>query len=215
MKIHVRTKGKSGWYQHQTPLDTNKALRDHYRAFGDGTWEQISNNPYNYNYVCRHYLRRHGIDIAVNGQPVSSSIMGEVMATRNKLYQMLAIEKNKASMDEDCYREILRRHGAKLVDGKYSAKTMSERGLNAALFEIRRKNGEKTDWRTPRINKIRALWHTLADSGIVRENTETAMQHWCKSVCGVERLNFANAEGLNKCIEGLKAWCDREGVARQ
>ncbi len=117
--------------------------------------------------------------------------------------------------DED-YRELLHRHGAGKKNGKYSATTMSVAGLMQAVGEMRRMGFKPRagggDWRQPRIEKITALWITLADSGVVRDRSEAAMARWCSRITRKTRLDRAASYELNARIEGLKEWAQRERV---
>jgi hypothetical protein len=60
--------------------------------------------------------------------------------------------------------------------------------------------------------KIIALWCVLADAGVVRERAEAAMLAWCKSLTREDRIEWAGAGSLSRCIEGLKDWALREKV---
>lgn len=119
-------------------------------------------------------------------------------------------------MADENYRELLHSHGASKKDGKYSATTMSVAGLIQAVGEMRRKGFKPRagggDWRQPRIEKITALWITLADAGVVRDRSETAMTRWCSRITRKTRLEWATSYELNACIEGLKEWAQRERV---
>lgn len=120
------------------------------------------------------------------------------------------------------YQGLLQRHGAQVVDGRYSKSTLTIGGLMAVVDDMKR-NGFKpirskpspessTDWRAARIAKITALWCTLADAGVVRERGEPAMVKWCARLTKKARLKWATSADLNQCIEGLKDWAQREGV---
>lgn len=135
---------------------------------------------------------------------------------RTRYYRLLQVGKRELAMDEADYRELLRRHGAQEKAGKVSATTMPIGGLAAAVMELRQKGfkprNPKRDWRTPRIELIRALWHALADAGVVRKRDEAAMQRWCARITKKARLEWSDSRGLSQCIEGLKDWAHREGV---
>lgn len=70
------------------------------------------------------------------------------------------------------------------------------------------------DWRQPRVNKIIKLWALLRDAGVLRGDGSPA-QLWrcCARLTGVAKIEWASSAGLNRCIEALRAWCQREGVA--
>lgn len=141
---------------------------------------------------------------------------------RQKLYTLLAVGKNQLGWDDDFYRDVfLVKYGAKKVNGRVSASTMEFGKLHEAV-EAMKKAGFKpvkkgitsrmSDWRIPRINKIKAIWHALHNAGVIRNPSETAMQKWCAGITKKSKLEWANAEDLNNCIEALKAWASRERV---
>lgn len=142
------------------------------------------------------------------------------MSNRNKYYGLLQIGKKTLAMDEDTYRQFLEQHGAKIKGDRISASTMKLGELVAAVadmekmgFKRSRKSALNTnDWRTPRIKKITALWCTLADAGAVRNRSEKAMHNFCSKQMKADKLHWASAGDLNKCIEALKGMAKREGV---
>jgi phage gp16-like protein len=123
---------------------------------------------------------------------------------------------------EDDYRQVLKNFGAGLVDGKYSATTMSLENLNRALhyfkqkgFKLQSKHKplQPGEWRKPRISKLNALWLLLADENEVNDRSQKAMESWCKhNVPAFTRLQWADSAALNKAIEMLKSYCKRCGI---
>lgn len=140
---------------------------------------------------------------------------------RADLIRLLAIGKGKLQMQEEDYREMLRRHGATLIERKglqvYSASSMTYGQLESALSELKTKGfnltkpkrGGDTDWRAKRIGVIRQLWSELHQAAVVRDATEAAMQAYCKRITKKDRLEFATSKDLNNCIEALKAMQQR------
>ena len=141
-------------------------------------------------------------------------------AFRHRLYRLLVVGKRELHMEEDSYRAMLERHGASLIGDKYSATTMTIDGLKAALDEMRAKGfapqgktlAGATDWRKPRIAKITAIWCALADAGVIRNRGEAAMVKFCARITGKARLEWAESEDLNACIQALRAWAKNTGV---
>lgn len=140
----------------------------------------------------------------------------------NSIMKALACERN-ALGDEELYQQYLKRYGATLKNERYSATTLNPLQLGQLLNELRKRNNSPylkegdiyknaTDWRLPRIKKIRALWGSLAAAGVVENNTEKALSAWCERMIKVSKLQFATATDLNKAIEALKKWCDEKGV---
>lgn len=143
---------------------------------------------------------------------------------RKRLYALLHIASDDMrsrvpDWDDDDYRLVLKEHGAKLRNGKYSATTMSLVQLEKALeyfkqsgFKVRRTRSEG-NWRAARIAKLNALWCELADAGHVRDRSEVAMQSWCANqVHGLTRLQWATSPQLNQAVEMLKRYCHRCNV---
>lgn len=141
-------------------------------------------------------------------------------AFRHQLYRLLVVGKRALRMEEEDYRALLARHGASLIGDKYSATTMTIDGLQAAMTEMRQKGftpqgktlANATDWRKPRIAKITAIWCALADAGVVKNRGEAAMVKFCARITGKARLEWAESEDLNACIQALRAWAKNTGV---
>lgn len=141
---------------------------------------------------------------------------------RIRYYKLLEVGKRQLQMDDEDFRTLLQRHGAKLVDGKPSRTTMAIGDLVAAVEEMKskgftpraKKNSvtSLSDWRKPRIKKITAIWCALADAGVVRDRSEAAMVKWCFRLSQKARLEWATSQNLNDCIEALKDWARREKV---
>lgn len=142
-----------------------------------------------------------------------------------KLKQLINIGKSELHWDDGFYRAMLADHGAKLLDGRYSLRTMSVPKMEQLLdhmkrcgFRPRRRRASKdnvkrlSDWREPLIGKITKLWFLLHEAGVVRNPSKGAMVKWCASHTGVPRLEWSEKQGLLDSIEGLKSWCRREGV---
>jgi len=142
------------------------------------------------------------------------------MSNRNKYYGLLQIGKKTLTMDEDTYRKFLQQHGAKNKGDRISASTMKLGELVAAVADMEKMGFKRTrksainvnNWRKPRLNKITALWCTLADAGVVRNRSEMAMHDFCSKQMKSDKLQWASAGDLNKCIEALKGMAKREGV---
>lgn len=144
---------------------------------------------------------------------------------RKQLYRLLEVGRKELGMDEEGFRAVLLRHGAKEVDGRASRTTMTIEQLDRAVKEFKRKGFriktkprkavDATDWRRPRIELITRLWCRLAEHGIVRDASEAAMVRWCYRLSRKAKLQWATSEDLNNCVEALKSWCERERVKVQ
>ena len=58
--------------------------------------------------------------------------------------------------------------------------------------------------------KIRALWLTLADAGMVRNRSEAALAAYVKRQTGVEALQWLQPAQASAVIESLKKWLSRQ-----
>lgn len=141
---------------------------------------------------------------------------------RRRLYTLLQVGRQQLGLDEDTYRAILDAHGARAIEGRPSAKTMSVTQLEQVLehlkgrgFRPRRRRAREDDWRQPRIAKIVRLWSLLRDAGVLRDPGPRAMYRFCARHTGVARLDWATSAQLNELVEALKSWCDREAVAHE
>lgn len=126
----------------------------------------------------------------------------------------------KTKTDDSAYRDML-----KLVCNVESASELSSFGRNKLIkhmkkcgFKVRsnRKESSKvTDDREGLVFKITALWHLLAEAGVVTDKSEKSMTKWCSRITKKAALQWSSKPDLIKCVEGLKQWCNRTGVQYQ
>jgi phage gp16-like protein len=148
---------------------------------------------------------------------------------RRSYYTLLAVGKAELKWDDEFYYGIwLPMQGATLMDGRYSAKTLSDQQLIKALeamkrvgFKVRHVNGNQaTGPKTSRAladdgqsKKIRALWLELHAAGGVRDASERALARWIagqtKSSDGIEALQWLSSDQASRLIEQLKKWLKR------
>ncbi len=145
-------------------------------------------------------------------------------AKRKQLYTLLRVGhthlcQTREGWDEECYRDLLQRNGATEKDRKISATTMQEADLEAALDEMKslgfkpKARQSHARVRDRRVAKLNAMWIAMAQSGIVRNRSQQAMQKWCESqVPGVTRFEWMTSNQLNKAIEMMKCMADANGV---
>lgn len=127
------------------------------------------------------------------------------------------IAKKDLGLDDETYRALLQR-----VAGVQSARDLDAKGCSTVLAEFYRSGWRPKPPRSkqgatlandPQSRKIRALWLTLFDAGVVRDASEQALGRYCKRQTGVERLHWLSAGQARKLIEALKQWGARAGVA--
>ncbi len=145
--------------------------------------------------------------------------MTDTYEHRKRLYALLQIGRARLGMDEDEYRSFLAARGATEKQGRISATTLSIVQLHACIddmiaagFKPIRASPSRRNWRSARVDKIRALWRLLFESGVVYDGSEPAMTHWCATVTKKPRLDLTTSRELNACIEGLKSWARRKRV---
>ena len=122
------------------------------------------------------------------------------------------VAKKELGLSDEAYRLVL-----ESITGKDSTKSMTLGELDAVLEAFKSKGFKVTVKRRevnndPRLKKIWALWYALADAGKC-DRTAKALNGFVKKQIGVENMNWLQfADQFEAVIEGLKAWCNREGV---
>lgn len=150
---------------------------------------------------------------------------------RNHYYTLLALGKQDLKWDDEFYYGIWlpmqgasKKADAKTGESKYSASTLTNTQLVAAVEEMKRlgfrvkpKNGNKAGSRPladdAQSKKIRALWLELHAAGGVRDPSEGSLARWVanqvKSSHGVEALQWLDGAQASRIIEQLKKWLAR------
>ncbi len=149
---------------------------------------------------------------------------------RKSIYTLLAVGKAELKWDDEFYYGIwLPMRGGTKIDGRYSAKTLSDEQLVKALEEMKRsgfvvrhatssnKGASAKKSRAladdAQSKKIRALWLELHAAGGVRDSSERALARWIagqtQSSGGTEALQWLSSEQASRLIEQLKKWLKR------
>lgn len=117
--------------------------------------------------------------------------------------------------DDDIYRAVLW-----TIARVRSAKDLDWHGRQKVLAHLKAKGwkprpakaaGARQLAADARSRKIRALWLTLHQDGIVRDGSEKALASYVKRMTGVEALQWLDGAQANRVIEALKAWGNRAG----
>lgn len=133
------------------------------------------------------------------------------------------VARKQLGLDEDTYRTILHR-----VTGKSSSADMTPAQRGLVLEEFRRLGFEPTPPASrkpkkglpkgglvldgPYVGKIRALWISAWNLGIVRDRTDTALVAFVRRQTGIDHAAWVrDPKDAAKVIEALKAWIAREG----
>lgn len=144
-------------------------------------------------------------------------------AYRKKLIQIIHVAKNKLGLDDDTYRALL-----EAETGRRSCSHMSigqlkavRDALQAKGFKIVPKEQQSPKSRGRRVDKLRAVWITMHQAGVVKDGSEQALLAWVvRTTAGLWKgrvpLSLDWVEGDHKCVnhalESLKKWAKREGV---
>lgn len=128
--------------------------------------------------------------------------------------------KSRAGLDDDSYRDMLRRE-----TGQSSSKSLNAREAGRVLDYLRALPGRPdAPLKTPskrrkgavRIDgtyagKLRALWITGYNLGVVEDRSDRALVAFCERQTGIAHPNWwRDAAPAQAAIEGLKAWIARE-----
>lgn len=138
---------------------------------------------------------------------------------RPTLYKLLGMAKNSLSLSDADYRQLLEKNGGKPdATGRVSAKSLNHDGLAKTLHDLQLKGAvlgkpQANAWRKPRLAKANAIWHALADAGVVHDRSTQALDAFVAGrVPGVTHLRWATSEQLNTVIEMLKRFAARANV---
>ena len=139
---------------------------------------------------------------------------------RNAMLAKIHIAKKELGLDDDTYRDILER-----ITGQRSAAKCTDAQLDAVLADFKKKGfrpkpatarrgsrtGSATIAETTYLPKLRALWISAYNLGIVRNQSDQAMVKFLKRQTGLDSERFlVKAVDAGKAIEGLKKWMARE-----
>ena len=143
---------------------------------------------------------------------------------RKYLIKLIHIGKNKLGMDNDTYKAFLM-----TVTNKYSCKDMGLIELNKVLTEMKKRGlkvsvvapGKRriahssTPVRSNIIKKIRAKWLEMANAGIVRDSSETALNTFVSKIARdqngqpIHFVSWLDNTQASIVLERLKKWQQR------
>lgn len=126
------------------------------------------------------------------------------------LIGIIHVAKSQLGMDDDTYRALLLD-----LTGKDSCSKLTRGEQWQVIEELKRKGFQKKPTHKgkhlisdPQAKKIRALWLTMADCGIVRDRSEKALAKCMRRFTG-RTLEDASVKQCQAMIEILKQWFDR------
>jgi phage gp16-like protein len=138
------------------------------------------------------------------------------------LIAKIHIAKKQLELDDDLYRAVL----ADVANGKTSCANMNASELQAVLDHFkakgfkpkksknaRRISPPSGSAKLPEIDKIRAIWITMGQHGIIKDPSETALNAYVKRMTakqndgkGIESVAWLNYATCNTVLEALKQW---------
>lgn len=142
------------------------------------------------------------------------------------------IAKKQLALSDDDYRALLTS-----VTGQDSASALDWRGRKALLDHFKKLGFKASAPRKPNKQNgsglvaradgkaaqkegyskqqrlIFVLWSQLHALGVVRSNTELALNAWIKRETGIDHLKWLNPVQASSTIDKLKAWGREQGVA--
>lgn len=128
----------------------------------------------------------------------------------SKIIGMIHMAKSRLGMDDTTYREFLT-----VVIGRDSLRGSTSGEQWRVMEELKRRGFVPRSARrspaaadSPQARKIRSLWLTMADCGIVRDRSEKALGTYVRRITG-GGLADASTKQLSLVIETLKRWLDR------
>lgn len=125
---------------------------------------------------------------------------------RKRELAQIHIGKAALQMDDDAYRAMLW-----AVARVRSSKDLDWTGRKRVLDHLVKCGWKNTPKRSPDpvIRKVRSLWLTLKDLGVLTDPSEKALRSFVKRTAGVERMEWLNGRQAETVIEALKGWVAR------
>lgn len=133
-------------------------------------------------------------------------------ANKNPLLAKVHIAKAQLGLDDEQYRDIVRR-----VTGKESASQCRYSQLVDLINEFKVlgwKTVQKQAFRkapSDPVKKIYALWGKLQKLGAVQSTDKTALDAFVKKYTGIDSVQWIAPEQQSRIIEILKQWLKRIG----
>lgn len=131
-------------------------------------------------------------------------------------------EQNLPGWCDEIHRDLLARHGAKKVEGRVSAKTLTVPQLGAVLDDYERRGWPRSKKVfgkgkpsarpvPPQIAHLFRLWGKLGQAGKVDKATRPALLGFCARQTGheVKDLDSLSTEECQAITEALKGWLGR------
>lgn len=152
---------------------------------------------------------------------------------RTRLIRLVQVGRRSLGLDEETYRALLVQQSGKRSAAELTLKELEKvlAVMKGAGFKPTVKRGVKggkqkrlspvsgTQVRTAEIGVIRAIWITMAKHGLLRDGSETALNHYVErqtvrinNGVGVAEVAWLDGVLAYSVLESLKHWHKREMV---
>lgn len=143
-------------------------------------------------------------------------VAGRTNSPRNRLLGLIHLAVKDLGMEDDDYREVLRRETGKQSAGQCSPPEMYR--VIAAFERLGWKGSGRGSARRashPIARKARAMWIGLHALGAIDNPSERALEHFGKRQLGVDKLQWADQSHSGPLIEALKVMAERSGWSQR
>ncbi|MDM8214660.1 regulatory protein GemA [Desulfovibrio piger] len=126
------------------------------------------------------------------------------------LIRAIQTGRRKLGLDEETYRNLL----ADVSGGKTSAKELNAYQLKEVLRRLREAGFHTAT--EPQLLKIRSLWFSMYDEGVVKSRSERSIAAYVRRITG-KSTGACGVKDLQRVIETLKSWINRveDAAARE
>lgn len=118
------------------------------------------------------------------------------------LIRTIQTGRRKLGMDDETYRALL----ADVSGGKTSSKDLNVYQLKEVLRRMREAGFRSAT--APQLRKIKSLWLSMYDEGVVRSKSDQAIAAYVRRITK-KAVNSCGVKDLQRVIETLKQWIDR------
>ncbi|MFM4834122.1 MULTISPECIES: gp16 family protein [Aeromonas] len=152
---------------------------------------------------------------------------------RTRLIRLVQVGRRSLGLDDETYRELLTQQSGKRSAAELTLQELDKvlLAMKGAGFKPTVKRGVKggkqkrlspvsgTQVRTAEIGVIRAIWITMAKHGLLRDGSETALNHYVERQTvrlnkgvGVAEVAWLSEALVYPVLESLKNWHKREMI---
>ena len=119
------------------------------------------------------------------------------------LIKAIQTGRRKLGLSDEEYHALLEG-----VSGKTSSKELNAYQLKEVLRRMREAGFRSSAATEPQLQKIRSLWFSMYDVGIVKSKTDRSISAYIRRITK-KSANACGVKDLQRVIETLKQWIDR------